>query len=559
MTTPDDFNDDAAQPVPQRPTMRAAEVLLILSVFFIIAGDPPPHVNEAHYLARLKHYWNPAWCPGDLFLESQDAQFVLVWMLGWVTCWLSLPATAWLGRLLAWTLLAVAWQRLSWRLVTRPLAAVLAAALFVTLIDRAHMAGEWVVGGVEGKAFAYGFVLLALADVVNARWSRTWLLLGAATAFHPLVGGWSIVVCGGMWLLSTFEKGGRSVFANPFTSTAWSSFKNGPIPFFELAVGALLALVGIVPALMLTSNEPPGIIAEASRIYVFERLPHHLALLRLPADEVTQRLLRHGGLLVGLALLAVATTTRAANRDAEVSAARARRIALFAWGAAWLAIIGLVIELMLWNHPLVAARLQRYYWYRLSDFAAPMAVALLLTRAVAIGLERRRAWSPWLLTAALVFAGWHLADKARQRMLNPVPPADAKMRDLPAWIEACEWIAANTPEDALFLTPRLNLTFKWRAGRAEVVNRKDIPQDARSIIEWHQRLREIYYTEIEGVERSLDSIGLFGAERVRELALKYGASYALMDRTQLVSLPHVYLNKEYVVYRIENGRTGDGE
>ena len=44
-------------------------------------------------------------------------------------------APAWVGRF-AWTLLAWAWQRLSWRLVPVPLVAVLSAALCVTLTDR---------------------------------------------------------------------------------------------------------------------------------------------------------------------------------------------------------------------------------------------------------------------------------------------------------------------------------------------------------------------------------------------------------------------------------------
>ena len=159
------------------------EVLLIVLVFFAIAGEPVPHVNEPHYLCRLKHFWDPSWCAGDLFLESPDAHGLFVWTFGWVTKWLSLTATAWVGRILAWTLLAWAWQRLSWRLVPVPLASVLAAALWVTLTDTAHLAGEWVVGGVEAKCFAYVFVLLALRELVDRRWNRVWIVLGRRARF----------------------------------------------------------------------------------------------------------------------------------------------------------------------------------------------------------------------------------------------------------------------------------------------------------------------------------------------------------------------------------------
>ena len=152
-----------------------------------------------------------------------------------------------------------------------------------------------------------------------------------------------------------------------------------------------------------------------------------------------------------------------------------------------------------------------------------------------------------------MLVGWQISSVARLRALNPVPPADAKMRDYAAWVEACEWVAENTPPDALFLTPRLNHSFKWRTGRPEVVNRKDIPQDARSIIEWHRRIEDIYLTpKIGGIEQPLDSLGILGTERVRELAIKYGARFVLMDRSQLLSLPIAFRNEEYVVYRIED-------
>ncbi len=549
--------DGLLQPRPQPAIGRLAEVLLIVVVFFTLAGDPPPHVNEAHYLSRLKHYWNPQWCADDLFLESKEAQLVFVWTLGWVTRWLSLPATAWLGRILAWTLLAFAWQRLSWRLVPRPLAAVLSAALFVVLNEWAHLAGEWIVGGVEAKCFAYGFVLLALAELVGEpaglsrrdkpggslhwRWNRMWILLGAATALHPVVGGWSALVCGGLWFWD--NRGGialRSVLPG-------------------LAGFALLAACGVVPALALTWNEPPEIVAEASRIYVFERLPHHLALLALPAGEVAWRLARHAALLAALWLLtsvlwlltSVATGGPPVAKFA-VDLPTARKLVHFAWGAALLAAVGFLIELAFWNQPLVAARLLRYYWFRLTDFAAPMAVALCLTTLIAAGMSRRRPWAVWLLTASLVFTGWHIAAVARQRALNPEPPADAKVRDFAAWVDACEWVSEHTPPEAVFLTPRLTHSFKWRARRSEVVNRKDVPQDARSIVEWHRRIADIYYTEISGEEHALDSIGILGSERVRELAAKYGADYVLMDRGQLLSLPRVYWNEEYVVYRVDD-------
>ena len=119
----DETSQLASLPARQAPLQQLTEVLLIILVFLIATGDPPPSVNEAHYVARLKHFWNPDWCKGDLFLESKDTQVVFIWLFGWLTRLLSLSATAWVGRVVAWLFLAWSWQRLSWRLVPRPLAA----------------------------------------------------------------------------------------------------------------------------------------------------------------------------------------------------------------------------------------------------------------------------------------------------------------------------------------------------------------------------------------------------------------------------------------------------
>jgi hypothetical protein len=456
---------------------------------------------------------------------------VFIWAFGWVTRLASLPATAWIGRLLAWAFVAWAWQRLSWRVVPMRFASVLSAALFVTLNAQAQLAGEWVVGGVEAKSFAYGFVLLALRGLVDRRWNRMFLVLGAATGIHPLVGGWSGLVCGGLWAFSLL-RGLRKI-----PTSAWRDF-----PLRGLIGGALLALLGVVPALSLTWNESADVVAEASRIYVFERLPHHLALLALPKEEYTARFVRHGLLLVVLVALGTGLRHHAVFR-----------IVQFAWGAALLALIGLAIELA-WSHePLFAARLLRYYWYRLSDFGVPAAAALAATALACVAMSQRKAFGTWGLLASVLYTGWYLGDVASKRVLNPVPPADARMADFKAWTDACEWIAANTSATSLFLTPRLNHSFKWRTGRPEVVNRKDIPQDARGILEWNRRIKEIYYYDgPAGLVGPIDSLGQLGDERVRELARKYGADYVLSDRSQLLSLPRAYRNEEYVVYRVEN-------
>ena len=141
------------------------ETALILLLFSAVAGQLPPDVNESHYLTKAKHFWNPAWCPNDLFLSSSFSHWLFYAAFGWISKFLSLSAFAWVGRVLTWAVLAYGWQRLSRSIIQLKMFSVLSAMFFLLLNERFHLAGEWIVGGFEAKGFAYAFVMLALATV----------------------------------------------------------------------------------------------------------------------------------------------------------------------------------------------------------------------------------------------------------------------------------------------------------------------------------------------------------------------------------------------------------
>ncbi|TWT36254.1 hypothetical protein KOR34_11580 [Posidoniimonas corsicana] len=520
---------------PASAARTVVETLAILAVFFVAAGDPVPAVNEPHYLTRFKHYWDPSWCQGDLFLESPDAHLTIVMLAGWVTYFISLPMLAWLGRLTAWTLLAFAWQRLSWRAAPGAWCSVLTAALWVTGMEELHLAGEWVVGGVEAKAFAYGFVLLALRDYLDDRWGRAWVLLGIASALHALVGGWSVLV-----LL-----------------VLWAAYHRQQTPLGKmlpgLVAGGAIALLGVVPPIAMNSGADPAVVAEANQIYVFFRLPHHLALLSMRDDWLYNRAARHAGMLVLLALFSWLVSRQRRHDDPGGRDDAVIRLVRFAWGAATLMLIGFAIEHGLRDHPETAAKLLKYYWFRLSDIAAPLAVAIGLGATLAAALRREQKWSAALLLLLIALPVWHFYGTITSRAQSPLPPADRKVRDFGSWLAACEWARDNSPEGSKFLVPLHSSSFKWRTGRAEVVTYKDVPQDAPHLVEWRQSVEDIYYdTTPDGHRRSIRSLSHLGATRLRELGQKYGADFALTVNYRPVSLPVAYQNAHYTIYDLRD-------
>ncbi len=514
------------------------EIVLIFLLFFLFSGWPPPDVNEAHYLAKAKHYWTPEWCAGDSFLESSDAHLVFYWTFGWLTRWLSLPATAWVGRFLVWGLQAWSWQRLSRAIVPVPMASLLTAALFLLFTQWFHMAGEWVVGGVEAKGVAYALVFFALERMLRNRWNVAWLLLGAATSFHVLVGGWSMVAAGFAW----------------FSCRQLRPPLRSMLP--AMVAGVLLALPGLLPALALDQSGSAEIAQQANWIYVYERLSHHLVFWRFPHVYMARQAL----LLV--AWIGVCMLTPCPLDQGELGQ---RPLRGFVAGAVLIALVGIVIDQSLLRHLDLAASLLRYYWYRLSDAMLPVGAALSLVAALHVLARRRPTAAQVALIISVVAATGNLAliqvqrrDDMRPRavvqMLPSVPGSAERTQVIyDDWRDACAWIADNTPSDARFITPRMQQTFKWYAGRSEVCAWKDIPQDAAGLVNWWEQIHELY---TGAVNRA--GLAIHGEERLVELARKHGADYIVIDRSKTrrrLLLPRVYPtdpfeSSSYEVYRV---------
>lgn len=511
--------DDVDQVAGSR-AIAAFEILLIFLLFFIHGAWPVPEVNEAHYLSKARHYWDPQWCADDFFCDAADAHQVFYWTFGWLALWLPLPTVAWVGRLLTWTLLAWSWRRLSVAIVPARFSSVLSAGLFITLLHRGHLAGEWVIGGVEAKGFAFVFGLLGLEAIVRDRWNRAWLWFGAASAFHVLVGGWLVVAGAFAWLVMRLSATDR-----PSRFSLWS-----------LVAGGLLSLLGLIPAALLMRGVDPSVAAEAARIYVFERLPHHLVPQKMPWNF----LLRFAAMLVAWIFV----------NWKEVSDARERRLAAVVNGALAIAAIGLLISFAATVWPDQLAGVLRYYWFRTSDVMLPLGLGLLLMAFVVRRLEQSRG-GVWL-TLAMIAVSWHLIAVMRERDPHPAPPADKKMLNWQDWREMCQWVSANSPPDAVFLTPRMASTFRWYANRAEVVSWKDIPQDAAGIVEWWRRMKNVHRPLSNAPpivwRRSLSLVP--PAELVR-LGNEYGAKFLITEAQpplpfELVSPP----NTSYAVYRL---------
>jgi hypothetical protein len=510
----------------QRSFLKVSELFQVVLVFLVLAifgSILPPDVNETHYLTKAKHYWDRDWCPNDIFLGSAAAHPAFYIAFGWITKFASLTVSAWIGRVVVWVLTAYAWQRLHFGVTGDSKLAPISAGIALVLLRHMHMAGEWWIGGVEAKSVAIIFMLLGLAEIFSGRWMFVWPYLGLASAFHVLIGGWTVLIAGLAWIF----------FGRKETSMA----KN----LVALLFGGALSLVGLIPGLLLDRGSSAEIIADAHNIYTFERLPHHLVFSMF----TTERIVAFTVLSSFWLLFAIVN-----HRDRQ-----AVRLHVMVAGSLLIAAGGIGIDQfsIAFGSKQVAADLLRFYWFRMSDLLVPMGVSLALLRWIALttgltqisalkGFAHRANFNPRkrtgvivlvMLCTVLCFDGCRaVTDRARDprsAALIADFPLDTKHPDETKrisndWLTTCEWIRANTPSDAAFFTPTGQQTFKWFAERAEVCAWKDIPQDAQSMVEWRRRLTDVH--------PALQPFGTlsYANETLAQKSRSYKARYLIVDR-----------------------------
>jgi hypothetical protein len=516
--------------LPRSPFWIAIALVFLAFALLGSGRSPVPGVNEPHYLSKARHFWEPAWCARDLFLESSNPHWVFYATVGSLTKFLSLAQTAWVGRFLVWLALAGGWVALAGPMVAGLRGTIWSGLFFLALSATGNLSGEWLIGGVEAKGFAYAALFAGLACAGASQWKRAALWCGVAVSFHPVVGAWGGLAL--MFALGWLLWEGRLTAGDSgdLGVTAAVAPQRGGQLAAALAAAALFLLVslpGLIPALALIVHGAPADVSRAAdALQVFGRLDHHLDPRQFKGFAWGY----YAVLLVGWLAL----------RPWRGQNPAQRLFFRFVVGALLIAAGGMAVGF----GPRWAGVL-KFYPFRLADLFLPIAVAVGVAGGWSRRFEGRRgAWAGHVLAGA-AFA-WALAAPGNES--NPNNWSRERQAD---WRDVCRWVSVNTPDDALFLTPKYNVTFRWNAERAEYATWKDCPQDATSLVEWDRRLKVIRNW------RSIHFEEGFTADALEELRELTGVDYVLGWSGDPYRATAVYANRTFRVYRLVGDQTGN--
>ncbi len=214
--------------------------------------------NEEYYFQIAAQFWaSGETSPYAAIQETGYHLFLTNALIGIPVTLFGYEAANILLRVISALALGMSFAWLACSLRLSALESLLGIAIF-WLLGQELFGGEWILGAVEGKVFAYVFVFLALAQAARSHWRSTVALLVVATYFHFLVGGfWAVAACLWLWI-------NQRDFRQPLKS----------ICYYALAILPLVALMfwqRIGSASQLSGQ------LDIDLIYATYRVPHHIA------------------------------------------------------------------------------------------------------------------------------------------------------------------------------------------------------------------------------------------------------------------------------------------
>lgn len=524
-----------------KTTLQTAIVLIFLCLRLLLDNNMSGLVwNEVDVLPLAKQFVAPDWIPNDWYLNSETNYRALFQVIfGWLIVHLGFLPTSVIGRLICYTLVAWGIVLLGQKLGLS-LSYLLLATIAVTYQGslQGAIAGEWFVGGLEAKAVAYGLILLAIPLMLKRKYVLMTLLLGLATSFHVLVGGWALIATLAWFCLRPKER-------------LWQLGQKG----WLLPIIYLIASAGAIPGSLqqLLTSAPSGNISPAF-IYVFLRLPHHL-------NPFAWHPILWLRLIVYLAILARCLISLKQKADAK--GWKAEDYARFE--LAEFTLISLIpfvagVAIAFFDHQ---GTWLQYYPFRFGDMMLPLTTSLLF----ACNLEtkfslQKPKFRLWLATCLSCILFVQIAFFTQQATAVPTFPSEQQDVDS-QWKLMSDWIRDHTAQDAIIISHPWKLAnFTWMTERATIAKLKLFPQTKEAIVEYYERLNDLSGGAVAKIyfgDEKLDqrktikaiSAGFsdLNTVQVQKLMTKYKSNYFLTDRSHHLDLPIVHTQAAYILYR----------
>lgn len=232
-------------------------VVIIIINQFVLMID----YNEMDAMPFGYALFNSNWLTNDWYLSLQILyRLPFGYVSGFFVHLFGFIPTLFVGRIISYIFFSFAYLTLLKVARTNFILGCVGLMMFLLLFPKGMYAGEWIIGGLETKVFAYSFALMSLTSLLRKNLAYAFLYSGISLSFHLLIGGYHLICLASILVYQTVN----------YNST-WKEVLQKCYPFF---IGGAWGLVGIFSYLFDQTTQ------EISKygwdIYVQIRVPFHV-------------------------------------------------------------------------------------------------------------------------------------------------------------------------------------------------------------------------------------------------------------------------------------------
>lgn len=493
------------------------QAVTVFVIIFLFSFKINISYNEMDVTPYGRAFYNIDWLKNDWYLNLRiPYRSLFSYPIGFFSDNFGFLNTIYIGRVISYILIAVSVTKLVNTISDNKYSIyyLLALTIFFYYFRLGLGAGEWMVGGLDTKVFAYGFALLSISSFINNNIKRWLLFSGITLSFHILIGFYNLLSF--LPLIITLSRNNRIYIHNVIKY----------IPFFILT--GSIGIYGIIDVLI---GETKSISNIGWDIYVNIRVPNH-TIPNLFSKKIWVFIFLFSATNIYILL--------------KTKKERFKLLSAYALTTASISLVGLGVFLLYGSSSIL-----KYYFFRFSDVMLPLLTIVSITyfiyekiKTLPVKVKTISYYST--IIAIYVF----LLFSAKNTYTEIRTKSSTELYDL----EMIDWVNNNTSTDDVFIVKPDSDMFYINYERPILVSWKHSPQNNDDLIEWYNRLKLLNggedFTTIGEVKKGYANIT---EDQVLSIKKAYSnLKYILISRPKILKFPISHQTTENTLYEIVN-------
>jgi len=493
------------------------QIFAVLLTLFLLFFKTNISYNEMDVIPYGRALYNSNWLSNDWYLNLKiPYRFLFSYPVGYFSDIFGFLKTIYIGRLFSYLFFAISINKLINTIRSSQIFIyyLLALITFFSFFGHGSGAGEWMIGGLDTKVFAYGFVILSISYFIESEIKKWLIFSGLAISFHLLIGFYSLLSF--LPLIIIYQTKSENYIKDTIKL----------LPYF--IIPASIGIYGIIYQLIIASGNISNI---GWDIYVNIRVPHHTI------PSVLSRKYWIFLVIFSSINIYIFIKTKIIN---------IKYISIYTLTTVGISLLGLVVFFIFGN-----SHILKYYFFRFADVMLPLLTLISITYFIIEELKTLPTKTKKLINFSIIIIVFSFF-AFKIKLINSEYNSYSNQKSYDT--EMIAWVKNNTTANDIFIVNPNSDMFYINYERPMFVSWKHSPQNNNDIIEWYNRLKLLNggndFSTLNEITTNYENIT---ENQILAIQKTYGnLRYIIMPKSKFLNFPILHETPINILYEISN-------